>query len=82
MLLPDFTRDFVVETDASAGAIGAVLRPIQFYSRKLSSAEHKYATHECELLAIVAAVRSWRPYLDGRSTKVVIDHKPIEFFNT
>ena len=90
MVLPDFTRGFVVETDASANAIGTVLsqdwsvglRPVQFYSRKLSSAERNYATHKRELLAIVTVVQWWRPYLDGWTTRVVTDHKPIEYFNT
>ena len=33
--------------------------------------------HDRELLAIVIACKRWRPYLDGRKTRVVTDHKPL-----
>lgn len=54
--MPDFAREFVVETDASDRGAGAVLeqdfgeglRPIAFFSRKFSSAELNYPVHERE----------------------------------
>jgi hypothetical protein len=60
-----------LETDASAFAIGAVLsqlwedhwHPVAFLSRKLHGAELRYDTPDAELMAIVEAFRSWRPYL-------------------
>ena len=56
---PDFTKPFLVRTDASDYAIGAVLSqswdgadlPVAFESRKLSPPESRYPTHEKELLA-------------------------------
>ena len=56
---PDFTQEFIVTTDASDYAIGAVLsqgtvgqdRPIAYASRVLSRAEQNYST-EKELLVI------------------------------
>lgn len=56
LAMPDFGRDFVVETDASDVAVGAVLQqdhgdglqPIAYFSRKLSSSERNYPVHERE----------------------------------
>ena len=58
---PDFTKPFIVTTDASDFALGAVLSqgeigqdlPISYASRSLNDAEIKYFTTEKELLAIV-----------------------------
>jgi len=82
---PDFTQEFIVTTDASAYAIGAVLsqgkvgddRPIAYASRVLTRAEQNYSTTEKELLAIVWAVKHFRPYIYGTKFKVVTDHKPL-----
>ena len=54
-------REFIVHTDASGYATGAVLmqrfdeglRPIAFLSKKMSKAERNYPVHEQELLAIL-----------------------------
>jgi len=57
----DFTREFLVTTDASDFAIGAVLSqdpvsqdcPIAYASRILNKAEQNYNTTEKEFLAII-----------------------------
>jgi len=82
---PDFQQEFVVTTDASDYAIGAVLsqgpagqdRPIAYASRILCKAEQNYNTTEKELLAIVWAVKYFRPYLYGTKFKIVTDHRPL-----
>lgn len=82
---PDFTKEFILTTDASIHAIGAVLSqgpigkdlPIAYASRTLNKAESNYSTIERELLAIVWAVKHFRPYLFGRRFKIVTDHKPL-----
>ena len=82
---PDFSKPFIVTTDASNYAIGAVLsqgrvgsdKPISFASRTLSSSECNYSTIEKELLAIVWATKYFRPYLFGRKFLIVTDHKPL-----
>jgi hypothetical protein len=65
-LKPD--APLVVFTDASDFGIGAVLQqridgawqPLDFFSKKLRSAERKYSTFDKELLAIYRAVRYFR----------------------
>ena len=82
---PDFRKPFILTTDASGGAIGAVLsqeeggddRPIAFASRSLCDAETRYSTIEKEFLAIVWAVKNFRPYLLGRHFKIYTDHQPL-----
>lgn len=87
---PDFTKPFVVTTDASQTAIGAILSqgkigrdlPIAYTSRLLNDAEQNYSTIERELLAIVYAVNHFRPYLFGRKFVLVTDHKPLVWINS
>jgi len=82
---PDFNKEFILTTDASNFALGAVLsqgiigqdRPIAFASRTLNETETKYSTIEKELLAIVWAVKYFRPYLYGTKFTIVTDHKPL-----
>lgn len=87
LIYPDFTKDFVLTTDASDYAIGAVLsqgpvgkdRPIAYASRTLNKTEEKYSTTEKELLAMVWAVKHFRPYLYGRRFKLITDHQPLTY---
>lgn len=82
---PDFSKEFVLTTDASVHAIGAILSqgevgkdlPIAYASRTLNKSESNYSTIERELLAIVWAVKHFRPYLFGRKFKILTDHKPL-----
>lgn len=81
---PDFTEtnQFIVQTDASGYSIGAILsngnkKPVAYASRGLNSAERRYPTIEKELLAIVWAVKYFRPYLYGTKFKILTDHRPL-----
>lgn len=84
---PDFTKEFVLTTDASDYAIGAVLsqgpvgkdRPIAFASRTLNKTEENYSTTEKEFLAMYWAVNHFRPYLYGRKFKLITDHQPLTY---
>lgn len=87
---PDFTRPFVITTDASNYAIAGILSqgtvgkdlPIAYASRTLNSAEQNYSTIEKELLAIVYSVSYFRPYVYGRKFTLVTDHKPLTWLNS
>ena len=89
----DFTKQFILETDASNFAIGAILsqrgednteHPVAFYSRTLAAAEQNYQVHDKELLAIIEALKHWRHYLIGSPLPVQIltDHRNLEHFMT
>lgn len=58
--LPDFTKPFCIETDASGKGVGAVLmqdeHPIAFVSKALSSKTLGLSTYEKEYLVILLAV--------------------------
>jgi RNase H-like domain found in reverse transcriptase/Reverse transcriptase (RNA-dependent DNA polymerase)/Retroviral aspartyl protease len=90
LILPDPKLPFVVHTDASGFAVGAVLmqdqgkglQPIAYLSKKMQPAETRYPTHEQELLAIICALKSWRPYLYGAKFTVMTDHKSLHDFKT
>ena len=86
-------RPYVLQTDASDCAVGAVLsqrqdeggeQPIAFWSHKLNKAEYNYSATEKELLAIVLACEYWAGYLEGSQFPVLVrtDHQPLTWLNT
>ncbi len=85
---PDFSKPFVIHTDASHFQLGAVIsqdgKPIAFYSRKLNAAQARYTTTERELLSIVETLKEYRNILLGQKIVVHTDHKNLVYkhFNT
>jgi RNase H-like domain found in reverse transcriptase/Integrase zinc binding domain len=86
----DYTRPFVVHTDASDYAVGAVLsqrdangelRPISFMSQKLSDVEYRWSVYEKELFSVVSALPHWSMWLMHARHTVEIhnDHASLRF---
>ena len=87
---PDFTRSFILQTDASERGVGAVLsqcdgdgqeHPIAYFSRKLLPREEHYSTIEKECLAIKLGVQAFRVYLLGRPFLIQTDHRALEWLD-
>lgn len=84
-------RTFVLDTDASFGAIGAVLSQITedgtetviaYGSRHLTTHELGYCVTRKELLALYEFVLHFKQYLYGKRFIARTDHKALVFMNT
>jgi len=87
---PDPDKQYIVDTDASAVAVGATvqqeftngLHPITFFSKSLLPAEHNYDIYGHELLAIIYALKANHHLLLGTRHKFIIrcDHNNLKYF--
>jgi hypothetical protein len=93
LLMPDQSKPFQIESDASKVATGTVLtqldsngnrHPVAFLSKTFSETERKYEIYDRELLGIIRALKEWRHYIQGsgHTTIVYSDHKNLMYFRT
>ncbi|KAL0838547.1 hypothetical protein ABMA28_016655 [Loxostege sticticalis] len=86
----DESKPYIVKTDASSYAIGAVLvqgegeheHPVEYASRLLTKAERNYSTTEREALAVVWAIAKFRGYIEGMPITVLTDHQALKWLMT
>ena len=84
---PDFSKPFILDTDASDASIGAILsqvhdgkeRVVCYGSRSLTKSERKYCVTRKELLSLVFFVKHYRHYLLGRKFKIRTDHNSLRW---
>ncbi len=86
--MPDPNKPFSVDTDACQYQIGAALfqedresvrPPIGFWSRTIQPAERNYSASERGCLAVIWAVQTLRPYLQGSHFAVFTDHSALKW---
>ena len=84
---PDFSKSFILDTDASDQSIGAVLsqeidgkeKVVAYASRCLSKSERKYCVTRKELLAVIHFIKYFRHYLYGRKFIIRTDHSSLKW---
>ena len=88
---PNFVKEFVIHTNASLNAIGAVLsqidehnhdHPVTYCSRTLSSAERNYTVTEQECLAVIYTIKQFRVYVHGVKFTVVTNCSSLKWLQT
>ena len=88
---PDFSKPFILDTDASDFGIGGVLSQkgndgeehvVSYASRSLSKTERRYCVTRRELLAVVVFTQHFRPYLLGREFTLRTDHGSLTWLQS
>ncbi len=85
--LPDLSREFTIQTDASGIGLGAVLLqavdgvelPIAFASRGLTAAEANYSVPQQECLAVVWAIKKFSQYIEYTHFTIETDHQALKW---
>ena len=87
---PDPKLPYLLDTDASAEGVGAVLsqvkegheRVVAYYSAKFSKPERNYCVTRKELLAVMKGLEHFHPYLYGAEFTIRTDHTALRWLKT
>ena len=81
LALPDFTKGFHIETNASGTGIGVVLsqnqHPIAYISKALGPKAQAMSTYEKECMALILAITKWKSYLQRKEFTIATDHHSL-----
>ncbi|KAK9700892.1 RNase H-like domain found in reverse transcriptase [Popillia japonica] len=86
---PDLGKPFVLQTDASSIGAAAVLyqeeeghrRIVSYSSLRFNKTEQRYHINEQECLAVIWAIRRYRPYLEDRPFLLRTDSKALSWLD-
>jgi len=89
LCLPDMFKRFILQIDASADGIGAVLlqevdgvkHPVAYASKKLLPREWNYSTIEREAFAIIWGIQKFQNYLMGTHFLLETDHHSLQYLD-
>ena len=95
MAYPREVGPWILDTDASGFAMGAVLAQVQpneegeeeerviaYGSKVFQGRQQRYCTRRRELLSVVHFVNAFRPYLYGRFVTIRTDHASLRYLKT
>ncbi|XP_017629802.1 uncharacterized protein LOC108472753 [Gossypium arboreum] len=80
--LPDFSKTFKIECDASSVRIKAVLtqygRPVAYFSENLNGAALNYPIYDKEMYTLIRALETWQHYLYLKEFVIHSDHEALK----
>ncbi|KAF9760593.1 Retrovirus-related Pol polyprotein from transposon [Nosema granulosis] len=85
---PDFSKEFILTTDASNYGIGAVLAQkgdqnqeevISLFSKSFDKCQMNYSVTDKELLGVIKGIENFRHYLLGKEFVLRTDHKALTY---
>ena len=83
LALLDFSKPFVLETDACDMGVGAVLmqggKPLAYISQALAPKHLGLSIYDKELNVVLIAVEKWRHYLEGNQFVMRTGHESLKF---
>ncbi len=86
LALPNFSKVFQVEYDASGNALGVVLsqegKPIAFFSGKFNDVKRKCYVYDQDFNAIFQALKKWRHYLIPKEFVLYTNHKALQYLGS
>ena len=87
---PDYTRDVLLDCDGPGEGLDAVLlqahdegeKVVAYASRSLLEHEKRWTATELEAAALIWALETFRPYIDGVHVTIRTDHALVEYIRS